>query len=58
MRGKRVMLQSSSHVEGDIFHQALAIEQGAFFEGKSRRSDDPLAEAPRPDIPSLHGNGA
>ena len=26
IRGKRVMLQSSSHVEGDVFHQALAIE--------------------------------
>jgi cytoskeletal protein CcmA (bactofilin family) len=56
VRGKRVMLQSSSHVEGDIFHQALAIEQGAFFEGKSRRSDDPTAEA-KPDIPSLHSGG-
>jgi cytoskeletal protein CcmA (bactofilin family) len=56
VRGKRVMLQSSSHVEGDIFHQALAIEQGAFFEGKSRRSDDPTAEAPKPDIPTLHGS--
>jgi cytoskeletal protein CcmA (bactofilin family) len=55
VRGKRVMLQSSSHVEGDIFHQALAIEQGAFFEGKSRRSDDPLAEAARPEIPGLNG---
>ncbi|MEO1543610.1 MAG: polymer-forming cytoskeletal protein [Pseudomonadota bacterium] len=43
IRGKRVMLQTQSHVEGDIFHQALAIEQGAFFEGKSRRSQDPLA---------------
>lgn len=43
IRGKKVMLQSSSHVEGDVFHQTLSIEQGAFFEGKSRRSDDPLA---------------
>ena len=43
IRGKRVMLQAQSHVEGDIYHKALAIEQGAFFEGKSRRSDDPLA---------------
>lgn len=42
VRGKRVMLQTQSHVEGDIYHQALAIEQGAFFEGKSRRSQDPL----------------
>lgn len=45
VRGHRVTLQSSSHVEGDIFHQSLAIEQGAFFEGKSRRSDDPISEA-------------
>ena len=56
VRGKRVMLQSSSHVEGDIYHQALAIEQGAFFEGKSRRSEDPLAGVPKPDIPpALNG---
>ena len=45
IRGHRVTLQSSSHVEGDINHQSLAIEQGAFFEGKSRRSDDPLSDA-------------
>jgi cytoskeletal protein CcmA (bactofilin family) len=58
IRGLRVTLQAQSHVEGDIFHQSLAIEQGAYFEGKSRRSDDPLAEvkatssAPRPDKPA------
>lgn len=45
VRGLRVTLQAQSHVEGDIFHQSLAIEQGAYFEGKSRRSDDPLGEA-------------
>jgi cytoskeletal protein CcmA (bactofilin family) len=44
VRGLRITLQAQSHVEGDIFHQSLAIEQGAYFEGKSRRSDDPLAE--------------
>ena len=42
VRGKRVMLQTTSQVEGDIFHQSLSIEQGAMFEGKSRRTkDDP-----------------
>src|SRR5690606_11244673 len=41
IRGLRVTLQSQAHVEGDIYHQSLAIEQGAYFEGKSRRSDDP-----------------
>ena len=45
IRGLRVTLQAQSHVEGDILHQSLAIEQGAYFEGKSRRSDDPLGEA-------------
>lgn len=49
VRGKRVLLQTSSHVEGDIYHQTLAIEQGAFFEGKSRRTEDPTAGLIRPD---------
>jgi len=52
----RVTLQSSSHVEGDIFHQSLAIEQGAFFEGKSRRTEDPIASAPKIDL--LQGQAA
>ena len=43
IRGLRVTLQAQSHVEGDILHQSLAIEQGAYFEGKSRRDDDPLS---------------
>ncbi len=52
IRGMRVTLQSSSHVEGDIFHQSLAIEQGAFFEGKSRRSDDPTAGVQKLEVPA------
>lgn len=56
IRGVRVTLQSSSHVEGDIYHQSLAIEQGAFFEGKSRRSEDPIASAPKLDM--LQGQAA
>ena len=43
VRALRVTLQSTSHVEGDIFHQSLAIEQGAYFEGASRRSESPLS---------------
>ena len=56
IRGLRVTLQSQSHVEGDIYHQSLAIEQGAYFEGKSRRSDNPLAvpmpASAKPSTPS------
>jgi cytoskeletal protein CcmA (bactofilin family) len=36
--GKAVALQASSHVEGDVHHMSLAIEQGAVFEGRSRRA--------------------
>ena len=38
--GKMVALQATSHVEGDIHHMSLAIEQGAVFEGRSRRAAD------------------
>ncbi|MCU0953872.1 MAG: polymer-forming cytoskeletal protein [Hyphomicrobium sp.] len=43
VRGKRVLLQSTCRVEGDVYHLTLAIEQGAYFEGKSRRTEDPTA---------------
>jgi cytoskeletal protein CcmA (bactofilin family) len=55
IRSKRVQLQASSHIEGDIHHSALAIEQGAFFEGKSRRSEDPTAGVQRPEIGTMGG---
>ncbi|HEX2335733.1 MAG TPA: polymer-forming cytoskeletal protein [Hyphomicrobiaceae bacterium] len=35
---KSVTLQSTSEVEGDIHHMSFAIEQGAVFEGRSRRA--------------------
>jgi cytoskeletal protein CcmA (bactofilin family) len=46
IKGLRVTLQAQSHVEGDIYHASLAIEQGAYFEGKSRRCEDPLSISP------------
>src|SRR5215470_5768910 len=35
--GHTVALQSSCHVESDVHHMSLAIEQGAHFHGHSRR---------------------
>jgi len=58
VRGRRVLLQGSAHVEGDVYHQTMAIEQGAFFEGKSRRTDDPLAGVSRPDRIASDGASA
>jgi len=43
IRGNSVAFQATSRIEGDVFHKSLAIEQGAFFEGKSRRSEDPMS---------------
>ena len=37
---KNVALQASSEVQGDIHHMSFAIEQGAVFEGRSRRAAD------------------
>jgi cytoskeletal protein CcmA (bactofilin family) len=42
IRARKVLLAATSHVEGDILHEALAIETGAFFEGNCRHSDNPL----------------
>ncbi|MGE3066829.1 MAG: polymer-forming cytoskeletal protein, partial [Hyphomicrobiaceae bacterium] len=41
IRGATVALQASSRVEGDIHHQSLMIEQGALFDGRVRRAQDP-----------------
>lgn len=43
IQGNAVTFQATSRIEGDVFHKSLAIEQGAFFEGKSRRAEDPLS---------------
>jgi len=43
IRGQTIKLQAGSHVEGDVHHKALVIEHGAYFEGMSRRIDDPTS---------------
>ena len=35
IQGRDVVLKSQAHVVGDIHHQSLAIEKGAFFDGRS-----------------------
>ena len=36
--GRTVALRASSKVDGDLHHMSLLIEQGAIFEGRSRRA--------------------
>jgi cytoskeletal protein CcmA (bactofilin family) len=42
---KLVRLYSGAHVEGDITHEQLAIETGAFFQGRSLRLQRPAPPA-------------
>jgi len=50
VRALRVTLEASSHVQGDLFHKSLSIEQGTHFEGGSRPSEAPLSSIP--EIPA------
>jgi cytoskeletal protein CcmA (bactofilin family) len=42
IRAARVVLQETARVKGQIFHQELVIERGAWFEGNSRVRNDPM----------------
>jgi len=59
VRALRVTLEAKSHVEGNLFHKTLSIEQGTHFEGESRPSQDPLLSSP--EVPAaeaqLNHNG-
>ena len=46
IKARKVQLCATCHVEGNILHEALSVEIGAFFEGNCRHSDNPLADAP------------
>ena len=61
VRALRVSLQAKSHVEGNLFHKSLSVEQDAHFEGDSRPSEDPLEPevvvvAPQPNHNGCHGS--
>jgi cytoskeletal protein CcmA (bactofilin family) len=45
---KQVRLYGNCHVDGDITHEQLAMETGAFFQGRSLRLQRSTAQAPAP----------
>jgi len=51
IRGGEVVLKSRAHVVGDIQHQSLAIESGAYFDGRSVRSPDSNVRKQPPAVP-------
>jgi cytoskeletal protein CcmA (bactofilin family) len=50
IHARKVLLAATCHVEGDILHEAFAVEAGAFFEGSCRHSDNPLGEDVRKHV--------
>lgn len=54
LTAKQVRLYGSAHVDGDITHEQLAMETGAFFQGRSlkfqRQVTPPPQPAPQPVI--------
>lgn len=57
IRAIRVILQDTAQVESEIFHKKLSIDEGAAFEGTSRRCEDPLG-GEMPSAKPIHNRGA
>lgn len=56
IQGGEVILKSNAHVVGDIQHQSLAIERGAYFEGRSMQTQAANGKEPeRVDRKSVRG---
>jgi cytoskeletal protein CcmA (bactofilin family) len=58
VRGLRVNLFSSAHVEGDVFHQGIGIEMGTHYDGRLKWSDNPLEGSHPPEASPISGLGA
>ena len=56
IRARKVRLDSSAKVIGDIYHSDLSIETGAYIEGRCIHADNPLAEFEEDeDTPQANG---
>ena len=51
--GKKVRFGSSARVEGDTFHETIAIEDGAYYEGSIRRHSSDID-----NVGKLKGNSS
>ena len=44
IKAKHAHLHSGCHIEGTVMHESLTIEDGAFIDGKCKRTDKPLKD--------------
>lgn len=52
---REILLGAACAVEGHIFHRKLVLEEGCYFEGKSRCYTNPLVHAPAAEPPPWSG---
>jgi cytoskeletal protein CcmA (bactofilin family) len=45
IHANEIVLKTACTVSGEIYHRHLVLEDGCFFEGQSRRDNDPLLRA-------------
>lgn len=60
IRARQVQLATTAHVIGDVYHDTLAIEAGAFLEGHCKRNDSSGTAGksePKLSTPKASGNG-
>ncbi len=57
VKATSVLLNSSAQVEAEIYHQNLIIAEGAYFEGRVRRAENPGELAPNLD-PNSYTHGS
>ena len=55
--GAQVTLHASAHVEGDIHSRSLSIENGASFDGRSRKVANAAEIAPQLEAGAARGTG-
>jgi cytoskeletal protein CcmA (bactofilin family) len=53
IRAGRVIIQEGAHVESEIHHDQIAIEEGAYFKGSSAPNEQQDIEEPEPHVVAL-----
>jgi cytoskeletal protein CcmA (bactofilin family) len=52
IRGRRVALYATAHVEGDITHQGIGVEMGTHYDGRLRWSAQPMDDLDQVSLPA------
>ncbi|MFC7050639.1 bactofilin family protein [Emcibacter nanhaiensis] len=53
IKGRNIRLEKSAKVKGDIMHETLSVEAGAFVEGSLTHRDNPMQESAPKAIKSV-----